>query len=56
MGLAFRKRIDVGDQTAVNVSKGGASLSKKVGPVTVNSRGRVTVRLAKGLSYRSRWK
>ena len=38
----------------MNLSGRGASVSKKVGPVTLNSRGRATIRLAKGLSFRIR--
>jgi hypothetical protein len=52
MGWIFRKRVQLGNGAALNVSKRGVSVSKRVGPVTVNSRGRVTVRLAPGLSWR----
>jgi hypothetical protein len=52
MGLIFRKRIKVAPNTAVNLSRHGASVSERVGPVTVNTRGRVTVRLLPGLTFR----
>jgi hypothetical protein len=52
VGLIFRKRVQVGD-TAVNFSGTGASVSRKVGRfITLNSRGRVSVRLLPGLSWR----
>ena len=53
MGLIFRKRIPVDRDTAVNVSGAGVSVSRRLGRrITVNSRGRVSVRLAPGLSFR----
>jgi hypothetical protein len=52
MGLVFRKRKQLGRNTALNVSKSGASVSKKAGPVSVSSRGRASVRLGKGISFR----
>jgi hypothetical protein len=52
MGLSFRKTINLGKKTRLNVSKSGVSASRKIGPVTVNSRGRITIRLGKGLSWR----
>ena len=45
MGISFRKRIKIGEGTYLNVSK-------KVGNVTVNSRGTATVNLGHGLNYR----
>lgn len=50
-GFRFRKTKNLGDGTRVNYSKSGASVTKKVGPISVNSRGRVTLRIAKGLSF-----
>lgn len=52
MGISFRKRIKIGEGTYINVSKKGVSVSKKVGNVTVNSRGTATVNLGHGLTYR----
>jgi hypothetical protein len=51
MGLIFRKTVQLG-KTSVNLSRRGASLSRKLGPLTLNSRGRATVRLGKGFSWR----
>ncbi len=51
MGLNYRKRIRLGKKSSVNLSGSGVSFSQKVGPVTFNSRGRTTVRLARGWSY-----
>lgn len=52
MGLQFTKRKKVGKNTTMNISKRGVSASRKAGPVTVNSRGHVSVRLGKGLRWR----
>lgn len=52
MGLIFRKRVRLGRTGHVNLSKSGASVSKRVGRVTANSRGRVSVRILPGLSFR----
>lgn len=54
MGFIFRKRVNLGRSVHMNVSGHGASVSKKVGPITVNSRGHISIRLAKGLSFRIR--
>jgi len=52
MGFSYRKRARVGRNTWLNVSKSGVSGTLRKGPVSVNSRGRFSVRLAPGLSYR----
>lgn len=52
MGFVFSKRKKVGKNTAVNVSKSGVSASRKMGPLTVNSRGKASVRLGKGLRFK----
>jgi len=52
MGFVFQRRKSLGKGKTVNVSKSGASVSKKAGRVTVNTRGRGSVRVAKGLSFR----
>jgi len=52
MGIIFRKRVQVAENTHLNISKSGVSASEKVGPVTINSRGRITIRLLPGLSFR----
>ncbi len=52
MPFYFRKRATLNKTTHVNLSKAGASVSERVGPVTMNSRGRVSVRILPGLSFR----
>lgn len=52
--IQYRKRVKLSDGTWVNVSKSGVSVSARKKPVTVNSRGVVTFRLAKGLRFRSK--
>jgi hypothetical protein len=52
MGFILRKRLRLGRTGHVNVSKHGASVSERAGRVTVNSRGRVSVRILPGLSFR----
>ena len=52
MGLIFRKTIKLGRKTRLNVSKTGVSASRRMGPVTVSSSGRITIRLGKGISWR----
>lgn len=53
MGFQYRKRIRTGRNSWLNLSKRGVSGSVRMGPVTFNSRGRSSVRLGRGLSYRS---
>ena len=52
MGIYYRKRVRVGERTNVNVSGRGVSVSERVGRVTLNSRGRISVRILPGLSMR----
>ncbi len=52
VGLNYRRRIRLGRNSWVNVSKIGASLSSRRGCLTFNSRGGGSVRIARGLSYR----
>jgi len=52
MGFVFRKRIRLNDSTSANVSGTGASVSKRAGRLTVNSRGRGSIRIMPGLSFR----
>lgn len=56
MGLQYRKAKSVSKGTRVNVSASkrgpGVSLSKRVGPLTLNTRGRASLRVAPGLSFR----
>lgn len=48
----FNRRKKIGKGTSLNLSKSGASISKKLGPVTLNSRGKGSLRLGKGKSFR----
>lgn len=52
MGFSYRKTKSLGGGFTGNVSKSGASVSKKIGRLTLNSRGRGSIRIAKGLSFR----
>jgi hypothetical protein len=52
MGLNYRRRKRLGAGSWLNVSKRGASVSKRVGRTTFNSRGGGSFRIAKGLSFR----
>lgn len=52
MGIVFSKRKSLGKGKALNLSKSGASVSKRAGRVTVSTRGRGSVRLGKGVSWR----
>lgn len=52
MGFVFSKRVRLGRRTSLNLSKSGASVSHRRGRVTGSSRGRVSVRLPFGLSWR----
>ncbi len=52
MGFNFRKRVRTGKTSHLNLSTSGVSASKRVGRITVNSRGRASVRILPGLSFR----
>jgi hypothetical protein len=52
MGLVFRKTKRLGRRSWLNLSRSGASVSHRRGPLTLNSRGRGSVRIAPGLSFR----
>ncbi|MFV8381666.1 DUF4236 domain-containing protein [Corynebacterium hindlerae] len=56
MGLQYRDKKKIGKNSWINVSGSGASASTKIGPVTINSRGGVWVKLPGGMTYRGRWK
>lgn len=51
MGFRVNRRISLGKNVRVNIGKKGVSTSVKIGPVTVNSSGRKTIHVAKGVSY-----
>ena len=52
MGFYIRKRVRLGKGSWLNISKRGVSASQRIGPLTVNSRGRTSLRLGKGVGYR----
>lgn len=52
VGLIFRKSVKVGKNTRLNFSKSGVSASTRKGPVSISSRGKITIRLGKGISWR----
>ena len=52
MGLIFRKRVKTSKNGSINLSKSGASYSHRIGPFTINSRGRISIRLGNGFSWR----
>lgn len=54
MGFYVRRTKKVGKRGRVNVSKSGVSYSHKLGPVTVNTRGGINIRLGKGFGFRLR--
>lgn len=54
MPLNYRKRVTLGSGAHLNISKTGASVSQRVGRVTFNSRGRVSIRVLPGLTWRIR--
>jgi len=52
MALQISKRKTLSRNTRANLSKSGVSLSRSAGPVTVSTRGRASVRLLPGVSWR----
>jgi hypothetical protein len=52
MRFVFRRSLAFGHGTRLNLSKRGASVSKRIGRVTVNSRGGGSIRILPGLSFR----
>lgn len=52
MGLSYRRRVRTGRGSWLNLSTHGLSASRRVGRVTVNSRGGLRIRLGKGLFWR----
>jgi hypothetical protein len=52
MGLIWRKRVKLDEDTSLNVSNSGASVSRRFGRFTLNSRGGGSFRIGRGLSWR----
>jgi Protein of unknown function (DUF4236) len=52
MGLVFRRSFSLGKGARLNLSKRGASVSQRLGRLTLNSRGGGSFRILPGLSFR----
>jgi len=52
MKLLFRRRVPLSRTSWANVSTSGVSVSRRVGRLTLNSRGAARVRLGKGFSLK----
>ncbi len=52
MGLLIRKTLRGPGRSRVHLSTRGVSVSKRIGPLTINSRGHVTLRILPGVSWR----
>ena len=52
MGIVFNRRKKLGKNSWVNVSRKGLSASTKIGPLTLNTRGKSSIRLGKGISFK----
>ncbi len=52
MGINYHGRKKIDNDTIMNISKSGISISKKIGNITVNSRGGVTINLGNGIIIR----
>ena len=52
MDVSIRKRIKIGKSTHLNLSKSGVSVSQKLGPLTINSRGQLSINFGNGICYR----
>lgn len=51
MGISFRKKVKLGKNLHLNISKSGVSMSAKVGNTTINSNGKVTTKLGNGIIH-----
>ncbi len=54
MAFGFSKRKKLGKNTSLNIGKKGVSVSAKMGPLTVSSRGNSSLRIAKGVTRRKK--
>jgi hypothetical protein len=52
MGFRFQRRLSLGNGARLNLSKRGASVSRRVGRMAFNSRGGGSIRILPGLSFR----
>lgn len=53
MSVQYRKSKSLGNGRRLNISHRGVGVSQRVGPLSVSSRGNLSLRLAPGLSFRS---
>lgn len=53
MGLMYRKRVGR-KGWALNLTQSGVSASKRIGRVSVSSRGSIFARIARGLTWRGK--
>jgi hypothetical protein len=51
VGLQIRRSFRLGRSNRVNLSRSGFSLSKRAGRLSLNSRGRGSIRLGKGIRW-----
>jgi hypothetical protein len=56
MGFVFRRSRSLGRGLRLTVTNRGAGVSKRAGRLSLSSRGRGSIRIAPGLSFRFRWK
>lgn len=56
MGLFYRRTRSLGGARRLSVTSRGVGVSQRLGRLSVSSRGRGSVRIAPGLSFRFRWK
>jgi len=52
VGLLIRKTLRGPRGSRIHVSPRGVSVSKRIGPLTITSRGHVTLRILPGVSWR----
>jgi hypothetical protein len=52
MGILFRRSKKLGKGIRLNVTQSGVSASARKGPISVSSKGHVTIRLGRGFSFR----
>lgn len=52
MGISYRRRIRLGRGRTLNISNRGASVSQRIGRVSISSRGGITIRILPGLVWR----
>jgi hypothetical protein len=56
VGTNFRKTISLTKNIKANISKKGVSFTGKFGPITLNSKGKGSIKLGKGINHTFKWK